>query len=277
MKLSSFGHKFTQKTGILQLMDDLGDALESGREINMLGGGNPASIEAVNAVYQQAFATASDGILHHAGNYSGPRGDAVFIAAMTDFFNRHYDWGLTPENIALTNGSQTAFFYLLNLFAGRYPDGTTRKIALPLAPEYVGYTDVQVNGVHFAANRPIIETTLYRDRAGFFKYHVDFDALEQMLSRESIGAICCSRPTNPTGNVLTDAEMRRLDRLAQQHSIPLIVDNAYGMPFPNILFTPAALEPQHHFVLQPVQNRVAGTAHRHRCGRQAGYRCHCLT
>lgn len=249
MKLSAFGHKYTQNTGILQLMDDLGEALESGREINMLGGGNPASIPAVNVVYQQTLAAVSADILHHAGNYSGPRGDAIFISAMADFLNRHYGWGLTSEHIALTNGSQTAFFYLLNLFAGAYPDGSTRKIALPLAPEYIGYTDVQVGGSYFAANKPIIEETKYRGQSGFFKYRVDFDALEQTLANDNIGAICCSRPTNPTGNVLTDAEMQRLDALAQQHGIPLIVDNAYGMPFPNILFAPATLSWNRNIIL----------------------------
>ena len=49
-------------------------------------------------------------------------------------------------------------------------------------------------------------------------------------------AICVSRPTNPTGNVLTDSEIGRLQKLAEKHNIPLIVDNAYGAPFPNIVF-----------------------------------------
>lgn len=241
MQLSSFGQKFTARSGILQLMDDLGEALEGGREVNMLGGGNPAAIPEANAVYQQAFEAAAQDFIHSAGNYSGPKGDAAFIEAVADFLNRHYGWGVTAENIALTNGSQNAFFYLLNLFAGEYPDGSSKKIALPLAPEYVGYADVQVGGSYFVANKPLIEETTYQGKGGFFKYRVDFNALERTLENEHIGAICCSRPTNPTGNVLTDAEMQRLDALAQQHGVPLIVDNAYGMPFPNILFAPATL------------------------------------
>ena len=66
-----------------------------------------------------------------------------------------------------------------------------------------------------------------------FKYHVDF---EQLKVDESIAAICASRPTNPTGNVLTDEEVRKLDKLARDNNIPLIIDNAYGTPFPNIIF-----------------------------------------
>ncbi len=36
-----------------------------------------------------------------------------------------------------------------------------------------------------------------------------------------------SRPTNPNpGNVITDEELMKLDRLANQHNIPLVIDNA---------------------------------------------------
>lgn len=43
-------------------------------------------------------------------------------------------WQIEPQNIALTNGSQSAFFYLFNLFAGRYADGSRRRVLFPLAP-----------------------------------------------------------------------------------------------------------------------------------------------
>ncbi len=46
-----------------------------------------------------------------------------------------------------------------------------------------------------------------------------------------------SRPTNPTWNVLTDSEIKRLAAAAAAKRIPLLVDNAYGLPFPNIIFT----------------------------------------
>jgi valine--pyruvate aminotransferase len=63
---------------------------------------------------------------------------------------------------------------------------------------------------------------------------VDFDAIDV---NENIGAICVSRPTNPTGNVLTDDEINKLLGLAEGSNVPLIIDNAYGTPFPHIIFT----------------------------------------
>jgi valine--pyruvate aminotransferase len=51
-----------------------------------------------------------------------------------------------------------------------------------------------------------------------------------------VRALCVSRPTNPSGNLLSDAEMGRLAKLAADRGIPLIIDNAYGWPFPGIVF-----------------------------------------
>ena len=71
-------------------------------------------------------------------NYSNPQGDAAFIDALVGFFNRHYDWNLTSENIALTNGSQNAFFYLFNLFGGAFVDENSqdKRTSLSTSPFY---------------------------------------------------------------------------------------------------------------------------------------------
>ena len=260
MQFSKFGEKFTKNSGILQLMDDLGNALNSEQPINMLGGGNPARIDTVNQTYWAVFKTLAEGdmgsmAIENIGNYSTPQGDAKFIAALVDFFNRHYDWGLTTDNIALTNGSQNAFFYLFNLFGGQFDDqaqgSIDKKILLPLAPEYVGYADAHVDGQHFIAVLPSIEFVQHQGEDGFFKYRVDFDTLENLAELHSgeIGAICCSRPTNPTGNVLTDDEMARLEAIAKRFDIPLIIDNAYGMPFPNIIYSQATLNWNEQIIL----------------------------
>ena len=264
MKFSKFGQKFTQPTGISQLMDDLGDALKSDQPVNMLGGGNPAKIDAVNELFLETYKSlgvdndtgeANSSAIISMANYSNPQGDAGFIDALVGFFNRHYDWNLTAENIALTNGSQNAFFYLFNLFGGAFTDENSesidKSILLPLTPEYIGYSDVHVEGQHFAAVLPHIDEVTHGGEEGFFKYRVDFDALENLtaLKEGRIGAICCSRPTNPTGNVLTDDEMAHLAEIAKRYDIPLIIDNAYGMPFPNIIYSDVNLNWDNNTIL----------------------------
>jgi valine--pyruvate aminotransferase len=234
MKYSVFGEKFRAHSGITQLMDDLGAAMAKGGTL-MLGGGNPAHIPEV----QRRFREHMEAILRQpsafecmVGNYDGTRGNAAFTEALAQLMRRTFGWEIGPENVVLTNGSQSAFFYLFNIFAGAYPDGSVKKMLLPLTPEYIGYTDTGLSGDFFRSCRPVIQHL--DDR--MFKYHVDFDRLE---IGDDVGAICVSRPTNPTGNVLTDSEMRQLDALARARGIPLIIDNAYGTPFPNIIFTEA--------------------------------------
>ena len=235
MKLSAFGRKFTAEAGITSLMDDLGNALASGDEMIMMGGGNPGHIPEVQERVQSVLAdlvTSQEGMRRLVGIYDPPQGEKQFIASLAELLNREYDWGLKPENIALTNGSQAAFFMLFNMFGGDYGDGSRKHILLPLAPEYIGYADAGIEPGLFRAFEP--EITYTGDHE--FKYRVDFDAIEVT---EDTGAICVSRPTNPTGNVITDNELARLEYLAKKHDVPLIVDGAYGTPFPSLLFVDA--------------------------------------
>jgi valine--pyruvate aminotransferase len=233
MKFSDFGQKFIQDSGILRLMDDLGNAVAGNVDVIMLGGGNPSRIPEVETCLRERMAAIlrEPGTFERlVGNYSAPQGDQAFRALVASFLNRTLGWPVSEANIALTNGSQTAFFYLFNLFGGRFSDGSYKKILLPLTPEYIGYADVGISDDLFVSYRPEIEHLENR----LFKYRIDFDALQVT---PDIGAICVSRPTNPTGNVLTDYEIDQLHRLVKKHDIPLIIDSAYGPPFPGILYT----------------------------------------
>ncbi|WP_203345019.1 valine--pyruvate transaminase [Vibrio fluvialis] len=230
MQFSTFGEKFNRYSGITQLMDDLNDGLRTPGAI-MLGGGNPAAIpEMLDYFKLTSEEMLADGSLIAAmTNYDGPQGKDVLVKALAKLLRDTYGWDISEKNISLTNGSQSGFFYLFNLLAGRQPDGSFKKILLPLAPEYIGYGDAGIDEDIFVSYHPEIELL----DNGLFKYHVDF---EQLKVDESVAAICASRPTNPTGNVLTEEEVHKLDKLARDNNIPLIIDNAYGVPFPNIIF-----------------------------------------
>ena len=236
IRLSRFGQRLSEHSGIILLMEDLGEAMAGEQEMLMLGGGNPAHIPAVQALFRermQQLLDQPDEFARVIGDYDPPRGNIKFLEAIAELLNRTYGWGLTAQNVALTAGSQSAFFLMFNMFAGEAAAGA-RKILLPIAPEYIGYADVGLSDDIFVAQRPVIEKLPQRT----FKYRVDFDRLNV---DETTGAICVSRPTNPTGNVLTDAEVAQLAELAAARGIPLIIDNAYGMPFPNIIFSEAEL------------------------------------
>ncbi len=236
MRLSKFGEKFTRRTGIQELMEDLDAGLNGPEKLLMLGGGNPGRIPAVEqelrARMEQVLAR-GDEFERMVGIYDHPRGETEFLDELRGLLRRECGWDLGPENIALTNGSQNSFFFLFNLLAGDYADGSRKRILLPLAPEYIGYTDTSIAGDIFSARRPRIELLDDHD----FKYRVDFD---DFSVGEDIAAICFSRPTNPSGNVMTDEEVHRLGEEARKAGVPLIIDNAYGLPFPGLVYTEAS-------------------------------------
>jgi valine--pyruvate aminotransferase len=136
MTFSLFGDKFTRHSGITRLMEDLNDGLRTPGAI-MLGGGNPAQIPEMNDYFQTLLAQmlesgkATDALC----NYDGPQGKTELLALLAEMLRDELGWDIEPQNIALTNGSQSAFFYLFNLFAGRRADGTTKKVLFPLAPD----------------------------------------------------------------------------------------------------------------------------------------------
>lgn len=235
MKLSTFGEKFSSHSGIVEVMDDLGTALSENPDMIFMGGGNPGRVQQVEAIFQQRLESVmNDPIQRHNlfGIYQAPQGDMDFRKQVAAFLSKQCGWKLSARNIAVSNGSQPAFFALYNMFAGDMNNGSHNRIHLPLAPEYLGYADIGLSEDFFTATRPTID--LLDDK--LFKYRVDFSTLE--LTAET-GAMCVSRPTNPTGNILTDDEIAHLDDIAKRHDIPFIIDGAYGAPFPNIMFTKA--------------------------------------
>ena len=83
MKLSLFGEKYTARTGILALMEDMSAALESGGEMSMLGGGNPASIPEVNRAWRERMEEimrSGDEFERMVANYDTQKGRTSFLA-----------------------------------------------------------------------------------------------------------------------------------------------------------------------------------------------------
>ena len=229
MQFSDFGQRFNAYSGITHLMDDLNQGLQQD-DVVMLGGGNPAAIPQVLEMLQDTISDLLERgeLVKALTNYDGPQGKQSFLESLAQYFNEQFDWGISANNIALTHGSQSAFFALFNSYAGTMGK-RKRHVLLPITPEYIGYSDLGVEDHIFVSRNPQIE----RLPDQFFKYHIDFDQLD---INEDTGLICVSRPTNPSGNVLTDDECAHLDSLARQHQVPLLLDNAYGTPFPHIIF-----------------------------------------
>ncbi len=233
-KQTLFSQKFTSDSGIVSLMEDLGDALNVNPNLLFLGGGNPARIEGFEQkISKHLSAIAGDpGAFNKLiGIYQSPQGAEECIAELVKYFRTVCGWQLTEKNIVITSGSQSAFFLLINILAenGRGGEEEKKNICFPIMPEYLGYSDQGIDEGTMVGNHPSLELL---DESQF-KYHVDFDNLEV---NKNTAALCISRPTNPTGNVISSNELSQLTQFAEDYSIPLIVDCAYGNPFPGVVY-----------------------------------------
>ncbi|MDO4557416.1 MAG: valine--pyruvate transaminase [Planctomycetia bacterium] len=242
-RFSAIGRKLASRSGILELMDDLGTAMTTRPDLLMLGGGNPAAVPLLRDFWREKM---HELLLSNEAdfdrmllNYDPPRGNPEFIDAVVQLFHDQLGWDIGPEHVAVTTGAQSAVFCLFNILAGHRRNGDPGKILLPIVPEYIGYADVGLDEELFVACKPIVEITSADHNRPRFRYHIDPDAVRSALHRGNVGAIALSRPSNPSSNVLSDKEITLLDELATQYDIPLVIDNAYGNPFPGIIFRPA--------------------------------------
>ena len=238
-KFSQIGLKLARPSGILELMDELGHAMTARPEMLMLGGGNPAAVPEIQAIWRQqvrrllADQDAFDRLL---ASYDPPQGNPRFLRSLAKLLEQNFGWPVTDRHVAVTNGTQNAFFFLFNLLAGRNDRGVKRKVLLPMSPEYVGYADQGLDHDLFVACRSLISWP-GGEHERVFKYRIDFATVEECLRLGNVAAIAVSRPSNPTGNVLTEEELQRLSDLAAHYGVYLIVDGAYGVPFPGIVFS----------------------------------------
>ena len=237
VKFSTYAQHYSSESGIVQLMQDLTIAAPPGGQLYPMGGGNPAHIPEVEDALRQIASEVVDDtkrFTQMVGDYDAPQGHERFRAALAERLSGLFNQPLSASNIAITNGSQASFEILFNAFAGAFSDGSWRHIELPITPEYVGYNDMGRQA------RPILRSTPARiDLIGDqqFKYGIDLDRFE--LNVRTSGAVCLSRPTNPSGNVVTDAELTHVAQQCAVTEVPLIIDGAYGLPFPGMIYTQA--------------------------------------
>ncbi len=233
--LSLIGQQMSQLTGVRAIMKDIIETLRSGGDASWidLSAGNPVILPEVEQLWREQAQKIIDSpdfgpII---ARYGSSQGYEPMIEAVVSFFSQRYSLSLGPENVLITPGSQSIYFFAANSFAGPMAGGGMKKVLLPLSPDYTGYGGVALNPDSVWAVKPFIEkTTAHR-----FKYRPDFS---QLTLDESIGCIIFSRPSNPTGNVLTDSEVQKIADLAAVYDIPVLVDSAYAPPFPALNYVP---------------------------------------
>jgi valine--pyruvate aminotransferase len=129
-------------------------------------------------------------------------------------------------------GSQMLCYIAAALFTGPGPAGT-KNLVVPRVPDYAGYQSLATSMNHLVGIAS--KTDLLDGR--LFNYSLDYDRLR---SQPEAGLILLSNPCNPTGCSIGQDDMNTLAKIAAEQQALLLVDNAYGAPFPQVAGTPGS-------------------------------------
>lgn len=233
--LTQFGTQMSNLTGVRAIMKDIIETLRlgQGQEFINLSAGNPVILPEVEQLWRDCTAQllASPEYGEVVCRYGSSQGYQPLIDAIAKDFNQRYGLSLTERNILITPGSQSIYFYGANAFGGYTQAGELKQIVLPLSPDYTGYGGVSLTPEALIAYKPSLEID---EAAHRYKYRPDFSQLK--ISQDT-GCVIFSRPCNPTGNVLSDNEVRKIAELAAPNHVPVFIDSAYAPPFPALNFT----------------------------------------
>ncbi|HIK03651.1 MAG TPA: valine--pyruvate transaminase [Trichormus sp. M33_DOE_039] len=233
--LTKIGSQMSNLTGVRAIMKDINETLKAnrGQELINLSAGNPLILPEVEQLWRDYTAEllASSEYGEVVCRYGSSQGYAPLVEAIANDFNKRYGLNLTERNILLTPGSQSLYFYAANSFGGYTTDGELKQIVLPLSPDYTGYGGVCLFPEALVAYKPTLDIDAPNHK---FKYRPDFN---QLSVTENTGCIIFSRPCNPTGNVMTEDEVKKIAALAASYDVPVLIDSAYAPPFPALNFT----------------------------------------
>jgi len=233
--LTRIGAQMSNLTGVRAIMKDIIETLRAGagKEFINLSAGNPLILPEVEQLWRDCTAQllASSEYGEVVCRYGSSQGYAPLIEAIADDFNKRYGLKLSDRNILITPGSQSLYFYAANAFGGYTQSGQLKEIVLPLSPDYTGYGGVCLFPEALIAYKPKLDIDFTAHR---FKYRPDFN---QLSITENTGCIIFSRPSNPTGNVFHEEEVKKIAALAANYGVPVLIDSAYAPPFPALNFT----------------------------------------
>lgn len=235
LALSQFGSQMSQLTGVRAIMKDIIETLRNsgGREFINLSAGNPVILPEVEQLWRDCTQELldSDEYGEVVCRYGSSQGYTPLIEAVVEDFNARYGLELSDRHILITGGSQALYLYAANAFGGYTASGELRQVVLPLCPDYTGYGGVSLTPEALLAYKPTLDIDEANHR---FKYRPDFSQLQ--IDRQT-GCVIFSRPCNPTGNVISDEDVRKIAHLAASYDVPILVDSAYAPPFPALNFT----------------------------------------
>lgn len=150
----------------------------------------------------------------------------AYLAAITAWMERQYDWSVKPEWVSHNFGVLTSISFILHVLT---EPGDKVILQSPTFHPLIQVTEAngcvpEINPLRFADGR----------------YEMDFGDLEKRIDAKTKVMILCS-PHNPVGRVWTKEELARLGDICLKHNLIIISDEVHsGIIFPGHRHTPLA-------------------------------------
>jgi arginine:pyruvate transaminase len=147
---------------------------------------------------------------HHTG-YSAITGLSHVREAVADRFARRTGWPCGPENVAIVPGAQAGLYCAVQCLAG-----AGEEVIVP-EPLYATY-----EAVIGASGAAMVNVPMSPDTG----FHLDIAGLAAAVTPRS-RVIWINSPHNPTGAVLSIAELEAIAEICRRHDLWLLSDEVY--------------------------------------------------
>jgi len=151
--------------------------------------------------------------------------------AFAGFAQRHFGWSPDPARMAVVPDVLRGISEVLKIVS---TPGAGVVVNTPVyAPFHVMIP---------AAGRQVVESPLHREPNGTYRY--DLEALDRDLAPAGVEVLLLCNPHNPTGLVLSAAELGTIAEIAQRHRVRLLVDEIHApLTYPAHVHTAFATVP----------------------------------
>lgn len=180
--------------------------------------------------------------------YTATAGILALRAAIAQKLKRDNGLSYAPEDVLVSTGGKQALF---NVLAAIVDDGS--EVLIP-SPYWTSYPEM----VKAVGGMPVI---LSGDPAR--DYRIDAATLEKSITPRT-AAIVINSPSNPTGAVYPEAELREIAHLAKRRGVALVSDEIYEKLVYDgtVHHSPARWAPEHTVVINGVSKTYCMTGWR---------------
>lgn len=148
-------------------------------------------------------------------DYRTPELDDRSYAVYSSWFRAHHKFELVREHTVYTQSILCAMVSMMNAFVD--PD----KKCIVTPPVYPGFTSAITDADRVLKHVHLIQST--DDH-----YSFDFEGLEKACAEGDVGFFVLCSPHNPTGNIWTRDDIKRIDDICARHKVMLLADEVHA-------------------------------------------------